>query len=99
MQPEGPDYWDDVAVRSAMRSAAEVPEAMAARRALCSSLVKAFEPVGMALRCMGNMIGPGRADGRSPFVNNDVVHGHPSGSLRTPNRRSASPPRTYPVSA
>jgi len=88
MQAEAPDVCDDVCMRSAMRSAVEDPETMEARRVLRSSLVKAFEPAGMALRRMGNMISPGRVDGTSPFANNDALHGHPVGSLRTPNRRS-----------
>jgi len=71
MPPEVPDFWDDLTIRSASRSAAEDPEAMAARRVLCNSLVKAFDPVGTALRCMGNMIGPGRVDSTSPFGNGD----------------------------
>jgi hypothetical protein len=87
MQAEAPDVCDDVAIRSAMRSAVEDPETMEARRVLRSSLVNAFEPAGMALRRMGNMIGPARVDGTSPFANNDDLHGHPAGSLRTPNRQ------------
>ena len=58
-------------VRSSLRQAAGDEDAMAARRALCQSLVIAFEVAGQSLRLGGHVIGAERVDGSSPFGNGD----------------------------
>lgn len=62
---------DDDALRLAMREAADDNSARTARREVCSALTSGFERLGDVLRLCGNIIGPQRVDGTSPFGNGD----------------------------
>jgi hypothetical protein len=58
-------------LRLELLAAASDHEAISARRAVCRKLVTAFNQSGTSLRTVGNLTGPQRVDGSSPFDNGD----------------------------